>query len=900
MNTLDSPHQPTNQLSFANRFNFIQDQIPEVKVVVPDTLRPALIPAVKNPVLRYMSDRFIGRGEFQLAEYDLAEIGRCEDTDSYVRQAFNKKTALMFKEGYDIVGKNPRTIKYIRARLAQIARASQNPVTKLLRDVGSSLIRKSNAFLVKVRKIDASGGKVRTNPGNSGLLKPVAGYFIAPAEAMEYKLSNNRIVQWRQKMPSGDIVEWRAEDIIHFYFDRKDGFVFGTPILIPVLDDVRALRKIEENVELLIYQHLFPLFHYKVGTPEAPAGFAETGEREIDIVRREIQYMPTEGGIVTPERHEITAIGSEGRALRAETYLEHFKQRVFAGLGISAIDMGLGDTANRATADNMSRNLVDSVKDMQQVLEIFVNEFIIAELLLESTFGDSVLDEENRCYIKFREIDIDAQIKKENHQADLFEKDTITWDEARIKIGYDPIALPTAEEIDSGVDLAEKYPEWYKTRWKVFDEPKALIQAVDEPFSPGAKAAAANKSTSVTSQQVQEAGDEQMAQEVALEKERTKAKIAVAKAKPKPPIRKKDSFLHETFLEIRQNVVTRVEQSSDLDWIGSLIRTTMQPAIDRLLATQVTAFTQGFTRYYPSQTQEYLQTIGLARSHLRERAEYFVTRLTNSIVASVRRQSATLSALELKQHVRAILDSHEYRFDFIEDVEVRKAKNYGRLSALGLQNTYTGYRSISSNTECAICTEYAQLDHTIRYANLENVVPHHANCKCDIQVFDQTGIVNLKLQDGKIDDPAEFVPQHNYADCPKCTKKALRKKDTPDIYNCRACGHSFRLKDVEDSKKMQSKLGPRSKETQFSECHQKQEAMFRTRHQDWDEDQVIAAAEVACAHMLENAVDSELEDGTLESCVLAVKKSLKKKNPSMSEDKIKSSAFAICQSRKGK
>jgi len=73
-----------------------------------------------------------------------------------------------------------------------------------------------------------------------------------------------------------------------------------------------------------------------------PAGMMENGEREIDVVRREIELMPSEGGIVTPERHEVNFVGSEGRALRAEGYLSHFKQRVFSGLGMSGVDFGEG------------------------------------------------------------------------------------------------------------------------------------------------------------------------------------------------------------------------------------------------------------------------------------------------------------------------------------------------------------------------------------------------------------------------------------------------------------------------------------------------------------------------------------------------------------------------------
>ena len=331
----------------------VEDQIPEIKVSLPDTKKPALIPTVKDPTLNYNATRNLGRGAFQPSEYDLAEIGRIADTDSYVSQAFDKKTALMFKEGYDFIGPNLRTIKYSKARFEQISAASKIPTNDLFRAIGSAVIQKSNAFIIKVRNLEASGGKERIEPGKSGSIKPVAAYFIAPAETMEYQMSNNRIISWRQCMPNGDIKEYHPRDVIHITYRKrmfiKQGFIFGTPILVPVVDDIRALRKIEENIELLIYQHLFPLFQYQVGTETMPAGITEAGEREIDVVRREIQYMPTEGGIVTSERHKITAIGAEGRALRAEGYITHFKKRVFSGLGLSAVDFGEGECFDELT-----------------------------------------------------------------------------------------------------------------------------------------------------------------------------------------------------------------------------------------------------------------------------------------------------------------------------------------------------------------------------------------------------------------------------------------------------------------------------------------------------------------------------------------------------------------------
>jgi hypothetical protein len=66
---------------------------------------------------------------------------------------------------------------------------------------------------------------------------------------------------------------------------------------------------------------------------------------------------------------------------------------------------------------------------------------IFNELLFEGGFdpisnpmeaGDS-----DRCYFKFKEIDVDTQVKKENHVIQKYVSNLITLDEARIELGYD-------------------------------------------------------------------------------------------------------------------------------------------------------------------------------------------------------------------------------------------------------------------------------------------------------------------------------------------------------------------------------------------------------------------------------------------------------------------------------
>jgi hypothetical protein len=391
-------------------------------------------PNLKNPVSQYGY-----RQAFVPSEYNLVEISLIEDGESYVRQAFQKKTSLMFKEGEVYTGLNEETIAYVKNRIRQIEYVTSIPWRSLLRQTGKELISKSNFFWIKVRKEQHSGGSIGVQRS-----KPIAGYFPMGAENVYIKKDEyGKVIEYEQRLPNDKIRKFKPEDVIHFRCDVKPGFTFGTPKIVPVIPDIQALRRLEENVEILFYQTLFPVFQYKVGTENKPATTITLSDGttidEVSYVRQQIQNMPTEGGIVTPERHEIKYIGANGQIPNYQPVLSYFKSRVLAGLGISSLDIGDSDTANRSTADSLSKALIDSVKDYQAVMEDIVNAQVITELLLEANFSFDPLIEDHFVALKFKEIDIEEQMKKNVNAQLLYNADMIDLNEGREVIGLQPI-----------------------------------------------------------------------------------------------------------------------------------------------------------------------------------------------------------------------------------------------------------------------------------------------------------------------------------------------------------------------------------------------------------------------------------------------------------------------------
>lgn len=426
----------------------------------------ASIKTVKRVRDRTISYNHMHRGTWHRPEYDFDQIQIAQDTDSFMTRSIMKKVNKLMCAGWDIVGLNPEPVAYIKRRLLEQEVATNKPWDILMSQISADMFRFDNCMLVKARNDKASSGNMRTDIDGTKL-QPVAGYFILPFETLEYRTkSNGEFKKIMQRMPGGDKKEFLPKDVVHFYSNRKPGFAVGTPQLWPALDDIALLRRIEENVEELIETNLFPVYHYKVGSDTMPERVGVDGFKETDQVKRTVEYMPASGIYVSDHRHEITAIGSEGRALRIDFYLTYFRNRVFAALGTSALDMGEGAGANRSTASTLSKGMLMDVEAVACLIKAFFDFYIINELLLEG--GYDPLHEDDRVEIEFGVIDKEEKRAQENHLIQAFHGNVRDLDEIRQMLGDRPWR---DEQMD-------------RTHYKMFEEPLALVKSM----SPGSAA----------------------------------------------------------------------------------------------------------------------------------------------------------------------------------------------------------------------------------------------------------------------------------------------------------------------------------------------------------------------------------------------------------------------------
>lgn len=419
----------------------------KLKVGATKTGRRGVEQAIKNAIrvrprtLSYKASGY-GRGydSWQDSLYDLTEISRAADTESLLSVSFRHHRELLLKEGFTFKSRDAGALRVVRKRIFEIESVSHRSFASVVRDIATDLIKFHTAFLYLRRDPSrSSGGPVRHF---TKLLDPIAALEPVDPTTMSAKQNKSgRVIKWKQSIPEqGEEVEFEPDEIIAITMDRKTGFIFGTPFCLPVLDDILTLRRLEELVDVIATKFAFPLVHYKVGTEKMPAQeyTDENGDfySEVDLVRDTLGDLPTEGSIVTPERHEIIVLGADGNTLNLQPYLEYFRDRVMAGLRLSGVEVGQGDTANRGTAVTITKNMADAVKDYQEVLSDAISFYLLRAILLEEGYD---VTEDTMVYMKFYAVDQEELRAKENHAMGLYQGHGITQDEMRERMDMEPM-----------------------------------------------------------------------------------------------------------------------------------------------------------------------------------------------------------------------------------------------------------------------------------------------------------------------------------------------------------------------------------------------------------------------------------------------------------------------------
>lgn len=370
----------------------------------------------------------IGRDMLAPPEYDFEEIKRAAETDSYIKTSLDKYQRMIYKAGYYLKSENEKGVEYVKKRFRIMSYATGKPMDILFQEIADDLITYSNCILIKTRVKQVMPGIKAVGLFGSD---PVGGYSrIDPSTVSIQRDEHGNVLGYTQRTVNGKEKKYRTQDVIHLYMDKESSNAFGTPKVIAALEDVKLLRKLEGNVLAIVHRFAIPIFHWKIGKPQQ--GFQAT-DKEIEEARYEIENMSLDGVVITNEKTEINVLGAEGSAINAAEYLKYFEQRVFTALDSSASQMGRGGA--KQDADSMEAQSHDYIKSVQRTISIFLENFVISELLLEGGFNP-IINEKDIVEYVFNEISLDTKIKVENHEMLKYQSNMQSLEEARRNIGY--------------------------------------------------------------------------------------------------------------------------------------------------------------------------------------------------------------------------------------------------------------------------------------------------------------------------------------------------------------------------------------------------------------------------------------------------------------------------------
>jgi len=661
----------------------------------------------------------LGGAAQQVQDYDLKAIDRFVDNESLAFQAFSKIEEKCVNGGYAIVSRDSEMAAYIRRRLRELSMVARKPVSIFIREIFQDLVKYSNCFLYKVRDAEMSSGNPVKNAGNS--LDPIATYLRLDATSVTPERDDNGNIKKYVVGPNaqgggGKTKNVRPEDIVHFYAYKNERNNVGTPFIWPVIDDLRVLRKMEENVEMLIHKHLFPLYQYIVGTEKMPSE-----PEEIEKIYNDIENMPTEGGFVTPERHHIEVLGAEGEAIDAAKYIEHFHNRVIEGLGIGATSFGLTSGASRAGAEVIDRGLVEKAKLYQDVFVAFFNEFVINELLQEGGYDIYSETEEIDARIQFAEIDMDSKIKKENHIINQFNNQAINYDEFRTQLGLDPLEVEGEEfqKLNFFLFGAAKLSEFAVAEAEAAVGARNAVKAADQPSN--------QHGTKMSPKRTRDFTDIRM------------SKTAPGSAKLRTSILDRYDACRSDVLKIIENAQfpMQMTQLNNLEMVfgvtESSIETTSKPHISQ-------AFLEGFHSSgakVAMDSRELADILDAKSDAVLDVHKGFVHKTMTNLRNDVMNTLGILDKTEVLKKASNIFDVRQFHIDHAAGTSIASAFNFGRMAGFLQQ----GYKKATLRASSKACDECKNMDGRVivlEHVGPLDLPPHHVNCECSFDLTEDS------------------------------------------------------------------------------------------------------------------------------------------------------------------
>lgn len=351
--------------------------------------------------------------------------------EALISIALTKYLNLVTKKGFVLSGENNEALTYIRERLLSLNMRSNETLNEIIRKVVIDLFLYGNAFIAINRDKKSLLGKQYTLLGTK--FDPIDSIMsISPRHMNATMDTKGKIVSYQQVIDDGKVSKtfvFKAHDVIHFTTEHHSGEIAGSSQLNPVIDDIKSLRKAEEM--LLKQAHAFsdPLKHATIGTDEMPVS---DDPDEINMLSGLLQTADSSSTVVTDHRVKLSYV-TPSNTYDLEKVVNYFLKRTMFGLGLTEMDLGSGNSANRNTAERLEGLSIEKAKLLQIIISEKLNEKLIIPLLYEWP-QEKVNIVKSTITLGFPEIDETEQRIKETHYLNIFNNNGITHGELREKL----------------------------------------------------------------------------------------------------------------------------------------------------------------------------------------------------------------------------------------------------------------------------------------------------------------------------------------------------------------------------------------------------------------------------------------------------------------------------------
>lgn len=702
-------------MALFDSLKFWKPNIPEFKEAgaasTPKQSSGGSSPAFSQDDIKKFTIKATGRSaqsnDLTAAEYSLTEIQNAIKSDSYIKRFVTDYSQLIFKAGYNIVGENDAAAEYIRKRLRLMSFMTNESFDNLMIEIGNDLVAYSNAFLVKSRT-DFNGinlSDLTINPVYDN--KAVGGYFRIDPSTIEIQRDTNGAIKTYQQILGNDTVKFKPTDVIHFYIDKEPSNAFGTPRIASALEDVKMLRRIEGNVERLIYRCLFPITQMKVGIPQQ--GMMAT-DQEIKEAQQVVEQLVDDGLIITNEKVEFKNLGANNVALNAEPYLNYFEKRVFSALYLSTSMMGRGGV--KQDADSMEEQVHDAVKYFQKSISNFIQNNLFNELLLEGGFNP-ILNESDIVYFVFNEINLETKVKVENHYLNQYQGNAITFEELRQELGRRADNISLDDVYANAVTQKNKMDLVWAGKGMLTPDGTASPENGDPKAAD--KSSDENKQISNTDQPENQHGKSSVNIKEFKESADDRNKIT----KKNIDIYKKNfSVIYNKFQAMRNDVCDDVKNQDA--FTIPLARESIMKMLEKYMEKELASGYKKAIRDCGNKSPDFtfdIQTVNIVKE------------TKNTIDEIFKEISKRIKKCETREEKESVFNSLEYRLRFLTEYTVSKAYWYAYVktcNALGKEKVYVdfGNSEDKKSHKNVIDTKHFSLD---------DIPPFHAYCSCKIK-----------------------------------------------------------------------------------------------------------------------------------------------------------------------